>query len=358
MSSSAERVRTLKVVLPLVLLLGIGLVMVYDASIVESQTLFGDRYHFVRLHAVSIVIGLIIAAAMSKAPTPWLQRLSPFTFGLSILLLVAVLLPGLGITAQGAQRWLSIGPLKFQPSEITKLTTVLYLSTWLTSKRKFGHFLLLMGLLLFLLALQPDLGTAIILVSTGFFMLFVSKVPIKSFALAAVGVAGVIGVLILVAPYRLQRLTTFLNPTADPLGSGYHINQILISLGSGGLFGLGLGRSRQKFQYLPEVSTDSIFAVVGEELGFVGASFLLLLFLALFYQLFRISLRETDVKRKLLASGLSGWLVIQTIVNLAGMVALLPLTGIPLPFISYGRSSLLTQLASIGIIMRISLTQK
>ena len=353
-----ERTRTLKVILPLVLLLAFGLVMVYDASIAEAQQLFNDKYHFVRLHAIWILIGLATVAVSSRIPTAWWQRWSHILFGGSLGLLVLVLLPGLGSQIQGAQRWLAIGPIIFQPSELVKLTSVLYLSKWLLKSRPVWNFLGISGFLFFLMILQPDMGTAIILMATAFFMYYVSGASLKILGgLGALGILGVLG-LIFISPYRMRRVTTFLDPTGDLQGSSYHINQILLSLGSGGWMGLGLGRSRQKFQYLPEATTDSIFAVVGEELGFLGSSILVMIFLTLFWQLTKIVLREQNRGRQLLAAGLTGWLAFQTVINWAGMVALMPLTGVPLPFISYGGSSLLAQMISVGLLLRISLTQK
>lgn len=353
-----RRVRTLSVVIPVFLLLGFGLVMVYDASVVEAQQLFNDKYHFAKLHSLWILIGLAMMAAASRIPTGWWQKWGYIFFGGSLVMLILVLVPGLGARIQGAQRWLTLGPVTFQPAEVIKLTSVMYLSTWLTKKRSVWNFLALSGILFGLLMLQPDLGTAIILTATAVLMYFTAGAPLK--ILGVLGVLGALGVLGLIAisPYRMKRVATFLDPTNDLQGGSYHINQILLSLGSGGIWGLGLGRSRQKFEYLPEATTDSIFAVAGEELGFLGTSAVVLIFLILFWQLFKIALREQDKARQLVATGTTGWLMFQTVINLAGMTALAPLTGVPLPFISYGRSSLLIQMISVGILLRISLTQK
>ena len=358
MAKIPARTRTLKVALPLVLLLGFGLVMVYDASVVEAEQLFNDKYHFAKLHSVWILIGALAMAVSSRIPTVWWQRGSHILFGASLGLLIMVLVPGWGSQIQGAQRWLTVGPVTFQPAELIKLTSVLYLSKWLLKERPVWNFLALAAGLLFLMMLQPDMGTAIILTATAFFMYYVSGAPLK--ILGGLGILGILGGLGLIAisPYRMRRGATFFDPTGDLQGSSYHLNQILLSLGSGGWWGLGLGRSRQKFQYLPEATTDSIFAVVGEELGFLGSSLVVITFLGLFWQLTKIVLREQDRGRQLLAAGLTGWLTFQTALNLAGMTSLLPLTGVPLPFISYGRSSLLVQMISVGILLRISLTQR
>lgn len=354
-----KRTRTLSILLPILLLLGIGLVMVYDASVAEAERLFHNKYYFVQRHAVWIALGLFAMALASRISTSLIRKIGPLLFGLTTVMLVVVLIPGVGSTIQGARRWISIGNfVTFQPSELVKLTTVLYLSSWFRHKPKPLHFFAFCGFLVGLLMLQPDFGTAMILVGTSFLMLFLSGASLGTIVAGiGIGAAAMFG-LIVIAPYRLERLATYLNPSlADRLGSGYHVNQALLALGSGGVFGLGLGRSRQKFQYLPEASTDSIFAVIGEEMGFIGALIILLIFVYLFYQLFRVISREPQEFRKLLAAGLTGWLAIQTVINVGSMIALFPLTGIPLPFISYGGSSLITQLLSIGIIVRITLTQ-
>lgn len=353
-----KRTRTLSILLPVLLLLGIGLVMVYDASVVEAERLFHNKYYFVQRHAVWIALGLFVMVLASRISTSLIRKIGPLLFGLTAVMLVLVLVPGVGSTIQGARRWISIGNfVTFQPSELVKLTTVLYLSSWFRNKPKPLHFFAFCGFLVGLLMLQPDFGTAMILAGTSFLMLFLSGASLGAIiAGIGIGIAAIFG-LIVIAPYRLERLTTYLNPSADLLGSGYHVNQALLALGSGGMFGLGLGRSRQKFQYLPEASTDSIFAVIGEEMGFIGALVILLIFAYLFYQLFRVISREPQEFRKLLAAGLTGWLAIQTVINVGAMIALFPLTGVPLPFISYGGSSLITQLLSIGIIVRITLTQ-
>jgi cell division protein FtsW len=354
-----KRVRSLQVLITILLLLGLGIVMVYDSSVAEGQRLFGDKFYFVKRHLIWVVLGIISMAVVSKIPISFIKKVSPYLFGLSAVMLAVVLIPGLGSTAQGARRWFYLGKsVYFQPSELVKLSTVLYFAVWLKNKQKVSHPLILLGAIIFLLILQPDFGTAIIIAAAGFLMLFVSGMAYKNIAwlfLACV-VAG-LG-LSISAPYRMERIKTFLDPTKNPYGSSYHINQALIAFGSGGWWGLGIGRSRQKFEYLPEASTDSIFAVAGEELGFVGATAIVLLFVLLYWQFFRIAMRENDDYRRLLAVGLSGWLSIQTLVNLGSLTALMPMTGVPLPFISYGGSSLIIQMLTLGILLRINLTQR
>lgn len=354
-----KRVRTIQVLITLFLLLGLGVVMVYDSSVAEAQRLFSDKFYFVKRHLIWVVLGIISMAVVSKIPTRLIKKISPYLFGISAAMLAFVLVPGLGSAAQGARRWFYLGKsVYFQPSELVKLSTVLYFSVWLKNKQKLSHPLILLGAIIFLLILQPDFGTAIIIAATGFLMLFVSGMPYKNIAVLFM-VCAIAGLgLSISSPYRLERIKTFLDPTKNPYGSSYHINQALIAFGSGGWWGLGLGRSRQKFEYLPEASTDSIFAVAGEELGLIGAVSIVLLFVLLYWQFFRIAMREKDDYRRLLTVGLSGWLSIQTLVNLGSLTALMPMTGVPLPFISYGGSSLIVQMLTLGILLRINLTQR
>lgn len=351
------RTRTLGILLTLLLLLGIGLIMVYDASIAEADRLFHNRYHFVERQAVWVGIGLLAMAAVSRISTLWIKRVAFPLFIISVLFLAIVLVPGIGSTAQGATRWIQLSTgFSFQPSELAKLSAILYFATWLPKKPRFINVFLLIAAVFTGLILQPDLGTALVLSLTLVAMLFTSGAPFVPMFLGVVGGALGIVAVIFSSPYRKERLMTFLNPSTDLLGSSYHVNQALIALGSGGLTGVGLGRSRQKFQYLPEATTDSIFAVVGEELGLVGTMIVLLLFFTLFFQLYRIVLRETNAMRRLVVSGIMAWLSGQTILNIGSMVGILPLTGVPLPFISYGGSGIMTELVAMGIIMRISLT--
>lgn len=354
-----KRVRSLQILITLFLLLGLGVIMVYDSSVAEAQRLFGDKFYFVKRHLIWVTLGIGLMTVVSKIPTSFIKKVSPYLFGLSAILLAVVLIPGLGSAAQGARRWFYLGKsVYFQPSELVKLSTVLYFAVWLKNKQRLSHSLILLGVIILLLILQPDFGTAIIIAASGFLMLFVSGMPSKTiFILLLISAVAGLG-LSISSPYRLERIKTFLDPTKDPYGSSYHINQALIAFGSGGWWGLGLGRSRQKFEYLPEASTDSIFAVAGEELGLAGTSVIILIFGLLYWQFFRVALRENNDYRRLLAVGLSGWLSIQTLVNLGSLTALVPMTGVPLPFISYGGSSLMVQMLTLGILLRINLTQR
>ncbi len=331
-----------------------GVLMVYDASVSEAFRDFSDKFYYARLQLQWAIVGIIGLFVASRIPLSLIKKLSFPFFIITVTLLFAVLIPGIGQKVQGARRWLAVGNFTLQPSELVKLSFVLYLSTWLEKRQKISAFLLISGLILALVMAQPDLGTAIVLVTTGFFMYFLSGASLSVLGLMGLGgfIAG-LG-LILSSQYRRERLVTFFNPTNDPLGASYHIRQILIALGSGGLWGVGIGRSRQKYQYLPEAPTDSIFAVIGEEVGFVGAAIIIGLFLILIYRGLKIAQKAPTSFTQLLAGGITGWIGIQACINLASMVVLVPLTGVPLPLISYGGSSLVTILAAIGLLINIS----
>lgn len=332
----------------------VGLLMVYDASVVEAYRDFSDKYYFAKLQAVWALVGFTSLVIASLIPLSLIKKLTLPFFVLSILLLVVVLVPGVGSEVQGARRWISLGSFTLQPSEVVKLGFILYLATWLEKKQHFWPFVILSGIILTLMMAQPDLGTAIVLMGTGLVMYFLSGAPaLTLFTLVTVGVAAGLA-LVLSSPYRKERLLTFLNPTSDPLGASYHIRQVLIALGSGGLLGLGVGRSRQKYEYLPEATTDSIFAVLAEEVGFVGSLIVIALFLWLIYRGFAIAKKAKTPFSQLLAAGITAWIGSQALLNLAAMVALVPLTGIPLPFISYGGSSLVTVLTATGMLLNIS----
>ena len=276
--------------------------------------------------------------------------------GLVIFLLIIVLIPSIGQKIGGARRWIDLGIVTIQPTEFAKFATILYLSTWFTSKEKkrFLPFIILVGLLMFLIMLQPDMGTAIIIFSLSLTMYYLAgRELIYLLGLIPVSLVGIV-ILIVSAPYRLKRLSAFLNPMSDPQGVGYHINQILISLSQGGIFGRGFGASRQKYLFLPEAHTDSIFAIYGEEFGIVGALLLILLYLFLIYKIYSLYSKVDDRFGKLLIGGIFAFFGFQVITNLGGMVNLIPLTGVPLPFISYGGSHIIMSFMLVGIVMNIA----
>lgn len=343
-------------VLIVLALSGFGLLMVYDASAASALRDFGDRFHYLREQFRWLMFGLAAMAIASFFPYKKLYFLSvPMLIG-CIVLLLAVFIPGLGVRAYGAHRWLNFGIFILQPSEVTKLALVLYLSAWFTYKEKnrLMSFLLLMGIVVGLILLQPDMGTAFVTLLLAFILYFASGASYKSFSflIPLIAVGGII--LALIAPYRAQRVMTFFNPQGDPLGSSYHIRQVLISLGSGGIFGVGLGNSLQKYEYVPESMTDSIFAIIGEELGLIGSVVLMSAFVFFLLRGFRIATRAPDRFGQLMGIGITSLIGVQAAINLSSMVALIPLTGIPLPFISYGGSSLVILFTCIGILLNIS----
>ena len=340
----------------IVLAVVFGIFSIYNASSVSAFTDFGDKYYYLKEQLKWFGFGFFSLIFFSLFDYRKLYFFSPFLLLLAIVLLALVFIPGLGIKAYGASRWLDFRLFSFQPSELAKFSLVIYLSAWFSEKEKgrLWAFLLLSGLLLVLIFLQPDMGTAVVLASTAILLYFLSGAPLWHLA-TLLPIAGACGyILIRISPYRFQRLVSFLNPNTDPLGVSYHLRQILIALGSGGLWGLGLGQSRQKYAYLPESTTDSIFAIIGEEVGFVGATVLILFFLFCFWRGFKIAKSAPDRFGQLLAAGITSWLAIQVFVNLSAMVALIPLTGVPLPFISYGGSSLVVALSGVGILLNIS----
>jgi len=333
-----------------------GLFMIYNASSYVAFRDFGDKYSYVKNQFYWVILGFGILGIVSFFDYRKYYNLALPILLASIFLLFLVFIPGLSIEALGAKRWINFGFFVLQPSEVVKLALTIYLAAWFSTKEKgrFLAFLLLIGLVLGLVMLQPDMGTAIIILGLSVIIYFLSGGSVLHI-LALAPVVGLGGIaLILFEPYRLARLMTFLNPDQNIQGSSYHLRQILIALGSGGVFGVGLGNSLQKYSYLPEATTDSIFAIMAEEIGFIGVLVFLAIVLFIIYRGFYIALRAKDTFGKLLAGGITSFIAIQTLVNLGAQTALLPLTGVPLPFISYGGSALTINLISIGILMNIS----
>ena len=331
-----------------------GVLMVYNASVVIAFRDFADKYYYVRQQAVWALIGLIVLFLASKFNYQKLIKIATPLMLLTILFLLIVLIPSIGIQALGARRWLSLGGFNFQPAELAKLTSVIFFASFLTKKGKKNNLWLMILFLVGLVLAEPDMGTAVILAGTSLSLYFVSGGSLL--ALVSIGIVSLLGGLglIFASPYRRERLLTFFDIGRDPLGTSYHVRQVLLALGSGGLFGLGIGASRQKYEYLPEATTDSIFAIIGEELGFIGATLLIMAFLVLIYRGIEVARKSPDQFGQLLAAGIISWIAIQTLINLAAMVAMVPLTGVPLPFISYGGSSMIITLAGVGILLNIS----
>lgn len=345
--------------LAVVVLSFFGILMVYDSSVAIAIRDFGNQYYYLRDQMKWLVVGFAALTVFSFVNYHyWYKIALPLLLGTLVLLLV-VFVPSIGVRALGAHRWINFGIFVLQPAELAKLALVIYLSAWFSVKERerLLAFAVLVTMVVGLVLLEPDLGTSVIIVMIALILYFSSGAPILHFAvIIPVLVAGILG-LAMISPYRMARLTTFLHPQQDPLGSSYHIRQALLGLGSGGWFGVGVGQSRQKYEYLPEANTDSIFAIIGEEIGFVGGVAVILMFVFTSWRGFRIAKRAGDSFGRLLAIGITAWISVQTIINLSAMVALLPLTGVPLPFVSYGGSSLIIMLAAVGILLNISKTQ-
>lgn len=336
------------------LLAFLGALAVADASAPLAQAHFGDSFFFVKQHLMWLALGLVAMAIVSKVPYILWKKYSVPLFFISIALLVVVLIPGVGSKFLGARRWISLGFTSFQPAEIAKFSIALYFARLTEARKELKTFLICLALVAGLIMLQPDLGTTLIVVGIGMLQLFISGVPIKKFVQVIGGGALAVLALIMMSDYRRQRLLTYLSHTEDADGVSYHVNQVLIALGSGGLFGVGLGQSRQKYLFLPESATDSVFAVIAEEIGFIGSAGLILLFIFFLYKGIQIARNAPDTFSMLLAGGIVCWLAIQFFLNISSMVALTPLTGVPLPFFSYGGTSLTLIMVGVGILLQIS----
>lgn len=348
-----------RIVIITLILLGFGLIMIYSASVAEGARDFGNKWHFVSLQLKWALVGLIGAAVISRIrPSLW-GKLAPIIALVGLTLLAVVAIPGIGTKVLGARRWLVIPGMTLQPAELIKLVELIYLSSWLGSKKvtlaQFGFFVALMG---GLVMLEPDMGTTIVVTLLALTMYFLNGYPLKHFLLLGLSGLALATLFIIAEPYRLDRVKTFLDPTNDPQGSSYHIRQVILALGSGGMSGVGIGRSRQKYEYLPEATTDSIFAVAGEELGFIGASLLIAAFLYFLSLIFKVASTAKDKLSASLAGGVGAWIGVQVVLNLAAMVAFTPLTGIPLPLVSYGGSALITMLLGIGIVLGVARYEK
>lgn len=345
------------------ILLLLGLVVLYSASSVQGALLHGSPTHFVRHQLLRGVLpGIGFAVFFYALGMRWLKRLALPFLVISFAALAAVLFSDFGVTIHGATRWLRVGPFSFQPSEFFKLALIVYLAWFfarrqsrITSFRKVTlPFFVVLGVSGALLLPQPATGTFGIIALIAFVMFFFSGARAFDVGVVVVVAAAIFGILVFTSPHRFERVMTFLNPGLDPKGAGYQITQSLIAIGSGGFWGVGLGHSRQKYHFLPETIGDSIFAIFAEETGFVGATVLLALFLVLLYRGVRIALRVDDAFGRLLAIGISTWIVGQAFVNIGALTGLLPLTGIPLPFVSYGGSALTAVLGAMGILLRVS----
>ena len=339
-----------------------GVVMIYSASFVWAEYKFDDPYKFVKMQSIFLIAGIIIMFILSKIDYHVYYKYANIILLVCAILLILVLIPGIGSIRNGSRSWFGIGSLGIQPSEFAKIGLIIYVAKYLTNNNRIMNSIIkgvfpilgIIGFFFILIMLEPDFGTAMVITITLIVLIFVSGVKISFFV--KVGFAGILGIIgiIVAAPYRVKRIISFLNPWSDPLGSGYQIIQSLYAIGPGGLLGQGFLKSRQKYFYLPEPQTDFIFSIISEELGFLGIVIVSIMFIFIFYQGISISLKCKDLFGKYLSFGLIFGLIIQSILNLMVVVGLIPVTGVTLPFLSYGGSSLLVSLASIGILLNIS----
>lgn len=352
----------LVIIVSIVTLLMIGLVMILSASSVRSYTMFGDSFYFFKRQLISASIGLIFMVITMCIDYHIYQRYSRLILLLTLVLLGAVLIPGIGQVKGGSRRWLGFGFAGFQPSTAAKLGVVVYLSQYFSKKKdRITSFwqgvlpaLIVLIIVFVLILLEPDLGTAVTIGATFFVLLFVAGVKFSHLTFLGISGFGAVLYFIFSSEYRRERFTAFIDPWQDPLDSGYHIIQSLLALGTGGVFGVGLGNSKQKFLYLPEPGTDFIFSVLGEELGFIGVLFVIILYLLFCWRGIRTAYRAPDMFGTMLATGLTSMIIIQVFINIGVVTASIPVTGITLPFISYGGSSLVIMLTGVGILLNIS----
>jgi cell division protein FtsW len=340
----------------------VGVVMVYSASSVEALALYGSTSYFLKRQLVWGVLGIAVMIILARVPYENWERWAVPLFVFTLVCLLLVLVPHVGLKINGARRWIGAGPLVFQPSEFAKLSVVLLFALTLTRRRVpitdvrrgFLPHIALIAVLFGLILKEPDLGTALSLGGTALVMIIVAGADLWHVAALVLVAVPAVAALIVTEPYRLQRILAFVDPFKDPLGSGYHTIQALLALGSGGLVGTGLGHSALKFFYLPEAHTDFIFAILVEELGFVGAVGVIALFFVFAWRGYRIALAAVDPFASVLAVGLTTMVLLQAVLNIGVVTDSLPVTGVPLPFISYGGSSLLFTMAAVGILLNIS----
>ena len=353
-----------KLFISVIILSFFGCLMIYSSSYIWATYKFNNPYKYFINQFIFFIIGTVLMLILSKINYKIYKKKSNTILLICFILLILVLIPGIGIIRNGSRSWFGAFGFGIQPSEAAKIGLVIFVSKYLsnnysiTSNIKKGVLPILSVISVFfvLIMLEPDFGTAMVITISLVALIFISKVKLSFFI--KIGLIGLLGIilLIIIAPYRMARIISFLNPWSDPLGSGFQIIQSLYAIGPGGMFGLGLGNSIQKHFYLPEPQTDFIFSIISEELGFLGVLIITVLFIFIFFRCIKISLKTNDLFGKYLSFGLSFMIIFQTILNLSVVIGLLPVTGVTLPFISYGGSSLLVSMSSIGIILNISKT--
>ncbi len=334
------------------------------AEITESFEELNLGYFLFRQFVLGVLPGLLIGFLLYKAKLEHIKKWAPVALVINLIVVTMVFIPGLGQTIRGATRWLSIGGISFQPSEFLKLTFIIYLASWLSNRtvkddnRLFSETLLAFGavcvLISGLILLQRDLSTLIVIMASGFMMYFTYRTPLSHILLLIIGGVAGLASFIALFPYRLERVKDLLGSITDPEGVSYQAQQALLAIGSGGLFGLGFGVGHQKYGFLPFAMSDSIFAAYAEEAGFIGSLLLILLFLIFAWRGVKIAKRNKDSFFSLMAVGISFWIFFQAFVHIGSMVGILPVTGIPLPFVSHGRAHFIAELAAVGILLNIS----
>ena len=345
-----------------IVLLSAGVVMVYSASAIVAGDRLHDPYIFLKKQLLWAALGGAVLWLALRVDYRFLERLTVPLLVIALALLVAVLIPPFGQSINGTRRWIRLGPASFQPVELAKLALVIYLAGYLAHRREqLNDFrrgvlppLLIAGALAGLVLLQPDLGNCLALVTVTFALLFVAGTRVRHLLLVVAPAVPVLIALVWMAPYRLRRITAFIDPWQDPRGSGFQIIQSWLALGGGGWLGRGIGESRQKLFYLPESHTDFIFAIIGEELGFVGAVAVVALFAVLVWRGLRVGLRAPDPFGAYLALGITVLIATQTLVNIGVVTGVLPTKGLPLPFVSFGGSALVVTLGATGVLLNIS----
>jgi cell division protein FtsW len=340
-----------------------GLVMVFSASHATALADYNDSFYFLKRQMGWLGIGFVVMLIFAYADWRPIKRFAGLLFALSLIPLILVLVPGLGINAGGASRWISLFGIPFQPSELAKITLIFYAAAFLSRYRDavgdwgliWKHILWPFVALAGIIMLQPDLGTTLILTGIVFIMLFIGGVRLWHLAIIGAGGVGAVGLLIKFAGYRMARVTAFINPWKDPQNTGFQIIQSLIALGSGRWFGVGLGMSKQKFFYLPAAHTDFIYAIIGEELGLIGTLAVVIAFGTLVFAGVRIAIKATTYFDRLASAGVLAMITVQAVLNMGAVTGILPITGVPLPLISSGGTSLVFTLMGVGILLNIAI---
>jgi cell division protein FtsW len=346
-------------------LICIGIIMIYSSSCVYAMQELGDSAYFLKRHLIFLCLGFIFTLAIMSIDYRDLQKYAKPLLIISIILLILVLIPGIGKKASGAQRWFRLGPINFQPAELVKLAMIIYVADFLSRKQKvitdfkqsFLPLMLVMGFVCLLVVKQPDLGTTVEIAAVTLVMMFIAGSRMSHLGLIALAAVPVIIYLVTSASYRMARIMAFLDPWQDAQGIGFQLTQSQIAIGSGGLFGVGLGKSQQKLFYLPAAHTDFIYSIIGEEFGLRGTLFIIILFGIFLWQGTRIAVRTTNTFGYYLCIGILVMLGMQAVVNIGVSMGALPTKGLPLPFISYGGSALIFHMAAIGLLLNVSRVQ-